>query len=133
MLAEPILYIVFIFGLLVITATPVSEVIARISKSGKWLWSKRPERAERVEEEFEITDTPPFDTPVVGVWNEPEEEEEELDEESFDEEFTIPVPVSPLAHNVDNTVAAKRPEQLLLTADVVYELPASDILQWTCC
>lgn len=75
-LAEPILYIVFIFGLLVITATPVSEVIARISKSGKWLWSKRPERAERVEEEFEITDTPPFDTPVVGVWNEPEEEEE---------------------------------------------------------
>ena len=109
-LAEPILYIVFIFGLLVITATPVSEVIARISNSGKWLWSKRPERAERVEEEFEITDTPPFDTPVVGVWNEPEEEEEELDEESFDEEFTIPVPISPLAHNVDNTVAAKRPE-----------------------
>jgi len=129
-LAEPILYIVFIFGLLVITATPVSEVIARISNSGKWLWSKRPERAERVEEEFEITDTPPFDTPVVGVWNEPEpEEEEELDEESFDEEFTIPVPVSPLAHNVENTVAAKRPEQLLLTADVVYELPAPDILR----
>jgi len=128
-LAEPILYIVFIFGLLVITATPVSEVIARISNSGKWLWSKRPERAERVEEEFEITDTPPFDTPVVGVWNEPEEEEEELDEESFDEEFTIPVPISPLAHNVDNTVAAKRPEQLLLTADVVYELPAPDILR----
>ena len=128
-LAEPILYIVFIFGLLVITATPVSEVIARISKSGKWLWSKRPERAERVEEEFEITDTPPFDTPVVGVWNEPEEEEEELDEESFDEEFTIPVPISPLAHNVENTVVAKRPEQLLLTADVIYELPASDILR----
>jgi len=128
-LAEPILYIVFIFGLLVITATPVSEVIARISNSGKWLWSKRPERAERVEEEFEITDTPPFDTPVVGVWNEPEEEEEELDEESFDEEFTIPVPISPLAHNIDNTVAAKRPEQLLLTADVVYELPAPDILR----
>ena len=73
--------IIFIFGLLVITATPVSEILTRITTSSKWLWSKRPERAERVEEEFEITDTPPFDTPVVGVWNEPEEEEEELDEE----------------------------------------------------
>ena len=128
-LAYPVLFIIFIFGLLVITATPVSEVLTRITNSSKWLWSKRPERAERVEEEFEITDTPAFDTPVVAAWNEPEEEEEELDEESFDEEFTVPVPVSPVVHANENTVAAKRPEQLLLTADVVYELPAPDILR----
>lgn len=126
-LAEPILYIVFIFGLLVITATPVSEVFTRIADAGKWVWSKRPERAEKIEEEFEITDTPPFDSPVVAVWNEPEEEE--LDEESFDEEFTVPVPVSPIVHTVVDTGEAKRPEQLLLTADVVYELPAPDILR----
>ena len=126
-LAEPILYIVFIFGLLVITATPVSEVFTRITGAGKWLWSKRPERAEKIEEEFEITDTPPFDSPVVAVWNEPEEEE--LDEESFDEEFTVPVPVSPIIHTDVETGEAKRPEQLLLTADVVYELPAPDILR----
>ena len=126
-LAEPILYIVFIFGLLVITATPVSEVFTRITDAGKWLWSKRPERAEKIEEEFEITDTPPFDSPVVAVWNEPEEEE--LDEESFDEEFTVPVPVSPIIHTDVETGEAKRPEQLLLTADVVYELPAQDILR----
>jgi len=126
-LAEPILYIVFIFGLLVITATPVSEVFTRITDAGKWLWSKRPERAEKIEEEFEITDTPPFDSPVVAVWNEPEEEE--LDEESFDEEFTVPVPVSPILHTDVETGEAKRPEQLLLTADVVYELPAQDILR----
>jgi DNA segregation ATPase FtsK/SpoIIIE, S-DNA-T family len=126
-LAEPILYIVFIFGLLVITATPVSEVFTRITDIGKWLWSKRPERAEKIEEEFEITDTPPFDSPVVAVWNEPEEEE--LDEESFDEEFTVPVPVSPIVHSDVDTGEAKRPEQLLLTADVVYELPAPDILR----
>ena len=126
-LAEPILYIVFIFGLLVITATPVSEVFTRITDAGKWLWSKRPERAEKIEEEFEITDTPPFDSPVVAVWNEPEEEE--LDEESFDEEFTVPVPVSPIIHTDVETGEAKRPEQLLLTADVVYELPAPDILR----
>ena len=126
-LAEPILYIVFIFGLLVITATPVSEVFTRITDAGKWVWSKRPERAEKIEEEFEITDTPPFDSPVVAVWNEPEEEE--LDEESFDEEFTVPVPVSPIVHTDLDTGQAKRPEQLLLTADVVYELPAPDILR----
>ena len=126
-LAEPILYIVFIFGLLVITATPVSEVFTRITGVGKWLWSKRPERAEKIEEEFEITDTPPFDSPVVAVWNEPEEEE--LDEESFDEEFTVPVPVSPIIHTDVETGETKRPEQLLLTADVVYELPAPDILR----
>ena len=126
-LAEPILYIVFIFGLLVITATPVSEVFTRITDAGKWLWSKRPERAEKIEEEFEITDTPPFDSPVVAVWNEPEEEE--LDEEIFDEEFTVPVPVSPIIHTDVETGEAKRPEQLLLTADVVYELPAPDILR----
>ena len=126
-LAEPILYIVFIFGLLVITATPVSEVFTRITDAGKWVWSKRPERAEKIEEEFEITDTPPFDSPVVAVWNEPEEEE--LDEESFDEEFTVPVPVSPIVHTDVDTGEAKRPEQLLLTADVIYELPAPDILR----
>jgi S-DNA-T family DNA segregation ATPase FtsK/SpoIIIE len=126
-LAEPILYIVFIFGLLVITATPVSEVFTRITDAGKWLWSKRPERAEKIEEEFEITDTPPFDSPVVAVWNEPEEEE--LDEESFDEEFTVPVPVSPIIHTDVEIGEAKRPEQLLLNADVVYELPAPDILR----
>ena len=127
-LAYPILFIIFIFGILVITATPVSQVLERITTSTKWLWSKRPERAEKLETDFEITDTPAFDTPVVAAWNEPEvEEEEELDEESFDEEFTVPVPVTP--HSNESTVATKRPEQLLLTADVKYELPAPDLLR----
>jgi S-DNA-T family DNA segregation ATPase FtsK/SpoIIIE len=127
-LTYPILFIIFIFGVLVITATPVSQVLERITTSSKWLWSKRPERAEKPETDFEITDTPAFDTPVVAAWNEPEvEEEEELDEESFDEEFTVPVPVTP--HSNESTVATKRPEQLLLTADVKYELPAPELLR----
>ena len=129
-LTKIVLIIVLIFGLLVITATPVSELFTRLSSAGKWLWSKRPEREEKVEEEFEITDTPAFDTPIVaGLSEEEDEEEDELDEESFDEEFTLPVPVTPLAHNNENTVAVGRPEQLLLTADVIYELPALDILR----
>jgi len=129
-LTYPVLVILFIFGLLVATATPVSEVITRITTLASWLWAKKPERRERVEEDFEITDTPAFDTPVVAAWNDPEEEDEpELDEESFDEEFTVEVPVAPVSHANENTVAAKRPEQLLLTADVKYELPAPDILR----
>ena len=129
-LTKIVLIIVLMFGLLVITATPVSELFTRLSSAGKWLWSKRPEREEKVEEEFEITDTPAFDTPIVaGLSEEEDEEEDELDEESFDEEFTLPVPVTPLAHNNENTVAVGRPEQLLLTADVIYELPALDILR----
>jgi S-DNA-T family DNA segregation ATPase FtsK/SpoIIIE len=122
-----VLALVFIFGLLVITATPVSQLLSRITSSSKWLWSKRPERSEKIEEEFELTDTPAFDTPVVAAWNEPEDDE--LDEESFDEEFTLPVPVAPVSYSGEQTVATKRPEQLLLTADVVYELPAPDLLR----
>ena len=124
-LTYPVLLIILIFGLLVATATPVSQVISRISSFLTWAWSKKPERRERVEEEFEISDTPAFDSPVVAAWNEPEEEE--LDEESFDEEFTVEVPVVP--HVEEATVATKRPEQLLLTADVKYELPSPDALR----
>jgi len=126
LLTYPVLIIILIFGVLVITATPVSEVFTRITNTSKWLWSKRPERTER-EDDFEITDTPPFETPVVAAWNEPEpEEEEELDEASFDEEFTVPVPVTPM---VTPSTEGKRPEQLLLSPDSNYELPPQDLLR----
>ena len=125
-LTYPVLIIVFIFGLLVITATPVSKVLERLTSSASWLWSKRPEKSIKVED-FEITDTPPFDTPIVAAWNEPvEEDDEELDEESFDEEFTVPIPISPV---VTSETVTKRPEQLLLTPDSTYELPPADLLR----
>jgi S-DNA-T family DNA segregation ATPase FtsK/SpoIIIE len=126
MLAYPVLIVLFIFGLLVVTATPVSSLATRFKVVSIWLWSKRPERNE---EEFEISDTPPFESPVVA-WNahddEGDEEEDEIDEEDFDEEFTVelPRPVTSPA-----SVAAKRPEQLLLTGDSKYELPPQDILK----
>ena len=127
LLTYPVLIIILIFGVLVVTATPVSEVFTRIANTSKWLWSKRPERTER-DDDFEITDTPPFETPVVAAWNEPEpdEEEEELDEASFDEEFTVPVPVTPI---VTPSTEGKRPEQLLLSPDSNYELPPQDLLR----
>ena len=123
-LTYPVLIIIFIFGLLVITATPVSVLISHIRKTSSWLWSKRPERAVS-EEVFEVTDTPPFETPIVAAWNEKHLDEEELDEDSFDEEFTVPVPASSALVGVN-----KRPEQLLLTADSTYELPPLDLLRY---
>ena len=127
-LAYPVLFILFIFGVLVITATPVNEVFTRITSASSWLWSKRPERAEKVEIDFEVTDTPPFETPVVAQWNAPVDEEE-LDEESFDEEFPVEEPFATVPPVNENTVAVKRPEQLLLTADIQYELPSPDLLR----
>lgn len=131
-LVYPILIIVLLFAILVITATPVSQLISRFTGTSKWLWNKRPERKVRVESDFEITDTPPFESPIVAAWNDHSEEdgdEEDLDEESFDEEFTVEVPAAQVANKVERTSSNRRPEQLLLTADSNYELPAPDLLR----
>jgi DNA segregation ATPase FtsK/SpoIIIE, S-DNA-T family len=126
-LAYPVLILLFCFGLLVTTATPVSSVVMRIKNTASWLNSKRPDRSE---EEFEITDTPPFETPVVAEWNK-HQEDEELDEESFDEEFTVEVPVATIipATATPPPVSNARPEQLMLSSDAVYELPSQDLLR----
>jgi S-DNA-T family DNA segregation ATPase FtsK/SpoIIIE len=127
-LAYPVLILLFCFGLLVTTATSVSSVITRIKNTATWLNSKRPDRSE---EEFEITDTPPFETPVVAEWNKHEDDEEELDEESFDEEFTVEVPVATITppSAVPPPASTSRPEQLMLSSDAVYELPSQDLLR----
>ena len=126
-LAYPVLILLFCFGLLVTTATPVSSVITRIKNTVTWLNSKRPDRSE---EEFEITDTPPFETPVVAEWNK-QQEDEELDEESFDEEFTVEVPVATIIppSAVPVPASTARPEQLMLSSDSIYELPSQDLLR----
>ncbi len=122
-LTYPVLVILFIFGLLVVTATSVGSVFKQIGVASSWLWSKRPERRTNIEP-FEVSDTPAFESPIVAAWNDLEADDEELDEESFDEEFTVPIPISPLiAHS------NKRPEQLLLTPDSTYELPPADLLR----
>ncbi len=124
-LTYPVLGLLFIFGLLVVTATPVSSLFIRMKTITSWMWSKRPERSIKVED-FEVTDTPPFESPIVAAWNQPEDEEEELDEESFDEEFTLPIPITPI---VKPETFTKRPEQLLLAPDSTYELPPADMLR----
>jgi len=127
-LAYPVLILLFCFGLLVTTATSVTSVITRIKNTFIWLKSKRPDRSE---EEFEVTDTPPFESPVVTEWNKHEDDEEELDEESFDEEFTVEVPVAIVIPPTEFPVPAStaRPEQLMLSSDSIYELPSQDLLR----
>lgn len=127
-LAIPILLILLFFGILVITATPVSKVIGRISSLFHWGSGKVSDaRAARAEEKFEISDTPPFETPLVQGFI--HEEEEELDEESFDEEFTVEIPRDPTPVSAPTVSVPKHAKQMLLTGDTKYELPSMDLLK----
>ena len=125
MLAYPVLLALLFFSLLIITATPISKVGIKFKVIAIWLWSKKPQKPE---EDFEISDTPPFESPVVG-WND-EPEEDEIDEQEFDQEFTVEVPKVPLEAQLKAAPKADaRPEQLLLTGDSKYELPSQDLLK----
>ena len=127
-LAIPILLILLFFGILVITATPVSKVFGRISTLFHWGSGKVSDaRAARAEEKFEISDTPPFETPLVQGFI--HEEEEELDEESFDEEFTVEIPRDPTPVSAPVASVPKHAKQMLLTGDTKYELPSMDLLK----
>ena len=124
LLAYPLLSVIFFFGRLIITGTPLSKVGVRIKVLVIWLWSKRPRS---IDDNFEISDTPPFESPVVA-WN--QEPEDEIDEEEFDDEFTVEIPRTPLAAQLKEAPKSeKRPEQLLLTSDTKYELPSQDLLK----
>jgi S-DNA-T family DNA segregation ATPase FtsK/SpoIIIE len=126
-LAIPILVIFLFFGILVITATPVSKVFGRISTLFNWGSGKVSDaRAARAEEKFEISDTPPFETPLVQGFI---HEEEDLDEESFDEEFTVEIPREPTPVSAPVANVPKHAKQMLLTGDTKYELPSMDLLK----
>jgi len=147
-LAVPILLIIFLFGALVITKTPVSKLFSGIGRvfalGGAGFAKVKEKRAAKQVEEFEVSDTPPFETPLVKDLvaaydeNEPSEDEDfeedgEYEAEQLDysvelKDFdavtqAIPRAVKP----VKNETA--RPQQLLLTADTVYELPSMDLLR----
>jgi S-DNA-T family DNA segregation ATPase FtsK/SpoIIIE len=124
LLAYPLLLAIFFFGLLIITATPISKVASKLRVIWVWLLSKKPSRQK---DEFEISDTPPFESPVVA-WN--QEPDNQLDEEEFDEEFTVEIPKAPLETQLKEAPKSdRRPEQLLLTSDTTYELPPHDLLK----
>ncbi len=131
-LTYPVLFLILIFGILVVTATPVSSVFTRIRTTFAWLFAKTASGVKRTVEDFQISESEPFETPLVADWhhrdNDAEDpDEEELDEEDFDEEFTVPLPAPTVAQAERS--ANVRPVQLLLTNDSKYELPPPDSLR----
>jgi len=130
-LAIPILLIILLFGLLIITKTPLSRVLKqmkRIFKFGRSGISKiKQRRAERlVSEDFEVSDSPPFETPLVkDLAQDFQEHQEEFAVELEDfAQITQPIPIiEPIKSE------SIRPQQLLLSSDVKYELPSLDLLR----
>ena len=131
-LAIPILFIFLTFGLLIITKTPLSKVFSQIGKvfsiGRAGISSARAKRAERlVAEDFEVSESPPFETPLVKDLVqefEPQHLDYEVELEDFGE-ITQEIPRAIKAAKAENT----RPQQLLLSSDVKYELPPADLLR----
>jgi S-DNA-T family DNA segregation ATPase FtsK/SpoIIIE len=131
-LAIPIFVIFLIFGLLVITKTPLSKVFAQIGKlfslGRSGISNARARRAERlVDQDFEVSDSPPFESPLVKDLVqefEPQQLDYEVELEDFDE---ITQAVSKVSKPVKNDKT--RPQQLLLSSDAKYELPPADLLR----
>jgi len=137
LLAIPILVLTLFFGTLVITATPFSKILDLFKNLFTGAKSKvgtaLEERRDRKAEEFEISDTPPFETPLVQEFSnkeENEEESEDIDEESFDEEFTVEIPRSEVS-KAEVPVKPSRPVQLVLSSSDSYELPSMELLRTT--
>ena len=133
-LAVPILLILFLFGTLVITKTPVSKLFSGIGKvfafGGAGIAKAKAKRAEKAESDFEVSDTPPFETPLVKDLVAEFEDDEFEDEEDGEYEAeqldysvelddfdavtqAIPRAVKPVKN--ENT----RPQQLLLQISTV--------------
>lgn len=129
LIAYPVLLLVFGFGLLVVTATPFSQVAIRTKSTFIWLKSKLQREREDDEEMYE---SEPFESPLISRFQRDQEPEEEFEdeeyeepaEEEFDEEFTVEIPKS---H--PSTAPAKRPVQMMLTPDSKYVLPPADLLK----
>ena len=135
LLAIPILVLTLLFGALVITATPFSRIIevikGLVTGASSKVGSALEERRERKAEEFEIADTPPFETPLVQEFsNNEDEDEEEIDEESFDEEFTTEI-TQPIPVKKEAPTKPARPVQLVLSSSDSYELPSMELLRTT--
>jgi len=125
-LAIPILVLVLLFSLLVITATPISRVLELFSRGFSGARTRvsgaLEDRRERRHEAYEVSETPPFESPLIQEFP---PEDPELDEESFDEEFTVEIP----REQVVEPAKPERPVQLILQSMDSYILPAMEILR----
>ncbi len=142
-IATPILLLIVFFGVLVTTATPFSEVINSVRNlfsGAQGMIEDR--RARREEEDFEISENAPFDSPVIGTSEEDEadefEEEIEFEEEENQDETQLlttqitsqdltPTVAIAAVSTVNNKV--NDAEQLELDDALDYILPSLDLLR----
>ena len=122
----------------------MSKIAAIFALGGAGISKVKERRAAKEIEEFEVSDTPPFDSPLVkdlvADFEDDDEYEDEYEDDdgeyeaeqldysvemSDDSALTQAIPTMVKQSKNENT----RPQQLLLTADTVYELPSMDLLR----
>ena len=137
-LSVPILILLLFFGILIVTATPVSQVFGNLKALGTWGASKakaaRPVKADEEYEEFELVETPPFETPLIQELADPYEDqlEEVIDlteMTSDDPERTVAFSLTPDPIFDPKTTQSTPAEQMLMTSENPYILPSMDLLR----
>ncbi len=129
LLAIPILMLTLFFGLLVVTATPVSEIFNLLKRitmgASAKVGTARAERRERRVEDFEISESPPFESPLV--------QENLSAAHDRDDDFTVALDLDPRGTANGNPLPSEgkriRPVQLMLSSDDLYLLPPMDLLR----
>ncbi|MEI6295570.1 MAG: DNA translocase FtsK 4TM domain-containing protein, partial [Actinomycetes bacterium] len=130
-LAIPILVLIFFFGLLIVTATPVSQFFAKVRAIFSWITHRSKRNRDESDEGFEINDTPPFETPLVQEFHQPEPDEDEFEDEGLEETVALHVEHSAQLTPTftTKTVQSTPAQQLILAADTPYILPSMDLLR----
>ena len=137
-LSVPILILLLFFGILIVTATPVSQVFGNIKALGTWGARKakaaRPVKADEEYEEFELVETPPFETPLIQELADPyaDQSEEIIDPTEMttnDPERTVAFSLTPDPIFDSKTTQSTPAEQMLMTSENPYILPSMDLLR----
>jgi len=129
LLAIPILLLIFFFGVLIVTSTPVSQVFAKVRAIFGWISRRRRAAKEQAEEAFEISDTPPFETPLVQEFHAAIPDEESATESLLEETVALHLDRTPTPVFTTKTVQSAPAHQMILAADAPYVLPSMDLLK----
>jgi DNA segregation ATPase FtsK/SpoIIIE, S-DNA-T family len=148
--ATPLLVLLSIFGLLVVTGTPVHDLPARVRAVRGWLvgadpdgdadGSAAPRRRSLLRRRWSPDETPedlnPYDSPLLRDRAEARrraDDEDDTRADQGDQPTRIVVAAGrraePSAEPPPHTPLPARVEQLALSGDVTYTLPTSDVLR----
>jgi S-DNA-T family DNA segregation ATPase FtsK/SpoIIIE len=125
-LAGPMLLLLIFFGVLVTTATPVNAISRRSKNAWGLIAPYVPRRRSEDDSKFEISESEPFETPVIHAPPRDPVHPRALEEEQSAEE--LPSVGFQALPTVDQ-VTPRRPEQLILNNDAPYNLPSMDLLR----